>query len=79
MTPNLHIEVDVETAEALAKRASSAGMTVPEYLRRHFADVVGPRMVEHADRWLDELADGMPDITPLPSNFSSRDVYTDHD
>jgi hypothetical protein len=31
------------------------------------------------DRWLDELADGLPDLPPLPADFSRRDLYEDHD
>ncbi|HTW94163.1 MAG TPA: hypothetical protein VMD30_05190 [Tepidisphaeraceae bacterium] len=31
------------------------------------------------DRWLDELAEGLPPLPPLPADFSRNDVYEDHD
>lgn len=34
---------------------------------------------EGADRWLDELVEGLPLLPPLPDNFSTPDIYADHD
>lgn len=31
------------------------------------------------DRWLDQLAEGLPDLPPLPADFSRADLYDDHD
>ena len=30
-------------------------------------------------RWVDELAAGLPDLPPLPADFSRADIYDDHD
>jgi hypothetical protein len=31
------------------------------------------------DQWLDELSAGLPDLPPLPTDFSRSDLYDDHD
>jgi hypothetical protein len=31
------------------------------------------------NRWLDELADGLPALPQLPADFSRGDLYDDHD
>ena len=31
------------------------------------------------DQWLRDLPAGMPDVPPLPADFSRADMYDDHD
>jgi hypothetical protein len=31
------------------------------------------------DRWFDQMAEGLPELPPLPADFSRADVYDDHD
>ncbi len=78
MTPATTIQLDPQTAKALADCAAALGLTVEDYLKRHFAGTNGPQTVEDADRWLDELAEGL-DLPPLPRDFSTKDLYADHD
>lgn len=73
------IQIDPQTAQALADHAASLGLTVQEYLKKHFAPTNGSQSVADVDRWLDELVEGLPELPPLPSDFSSRDIYADHD
>ena len=74
------IELDPITAKALADYAATFGMTVQEYLKKHFTGTNGPTLaVDNVDRWLDELSDGLPDLPPLPHDFSTKDIYVDHD
>jgi hypothetical protein len=73
------VQLDRETAQALAGYAAELGLTVPEFLRRHFAGTNGPTRIDDADAWLDELADGVADLPPLPRDFSTKDIYADHD
>ena len=78
MTPVTTIQLDPETAKALAEYAAGVGLTVPDFLKRHFGGPNGPLQVDDADRWLDQLAEGL-DLPPLPRNFSTKDIYADHD
>jgi hypothetical protein len=73
------IEIDPQTAQALADLAASSGLTVQEYLRKHFVAGNGGRPVTDVEQWLDELVEGLPDLPPLPRDFSSKDIYADHD
>ena len=73
------IQVDPQTAQALADHAARVGLSVQEYLKKHFAAANGSQPVTDVDRWLDELIEGLPDLPLLPSDFSSRDIYADHD
>ena len=74
------IELDPETAKALAEHAEAVGLTIRDYLKKHFIGAKGPlAAVHHADRWLDELSDGLGNLPPLPHDFSTKDVYADHD
>jgi hypothetical protein len=34
---------------------------------------------EQLDRWFDSLSAGMPELDPLPADFSRADLYDDHD
>ena len=78
MTPST-IQLDAQTAEALAEHAAAEGLSIQEYLKRHFARGNGSSGVDDPDRWLDELVEGLPDLPPLPTDFSAQDVYLDHD
>lgn len=74
MTPITTIQLDPETAKALADYAAALGLSVEEFLKRHFGGTNGFVSVEDADRWLDDL-----DLPPLPRDFSIRHIYADHD
>lgn len=78
MTPTT-IQLDAKTAQALAEQAAAIGITVQDYLKKHFGGGNGSCVVGDPDRWLDELADGLPDLPPLPRDFSAKDIYADHD
>jgi hypothetical protein len=73
------IQLDPQTAKALAERAAAAGLSIPDYLKMHFVTGNGQDGVDDPDRWLDELTEGMPELPPLPRDFSSKDIYADHD
>lgn len=73
------IEVDSQTANALANYAAALGLSVQEYLRKHFADAQATDGIDDPDRWLEELTSGLPELSPLPRDFSAKDVYADHD
>jgi len=34
---------------------------------------------QEVDRWLDQLSAGLPDLPPLPQDWSRADIYDDHD
>lgn len=76
--PNKHIEVDAVTAKALAEQAQSLGMSVAEFLRDHFCGSEA-LPIDDIDAWLDSLTDGMEGVLPLAADFSTRDLYSDHD
>ena len=78
MTPTT-IQLDVQTAKALAELAAAVGLSIQDYLKKHFAGGNGTNGVDDPDHWLDELAEGLPHLPPLPRDFSSKDIYTDHD
>lgn len=73
------IQIDDATAAALSNYAASLGMTIEDYLRKHFADTDGNQGIADADRWLDGLTEGLPELPPLPRDFSTKDIYADHD
>lgn len=77
MTPTT-IHLDPQTAETLAKHAAMLGLTIEDYLRKHFVGTDGLQPIDDVDQWLDELAEGL-DLPPLPLDFSSEDIYADHD
>jgi hypothetical protein len=78
MTPTTTIRLDAQTAKSLADYAAALGLTVEDYLKKHFVDTNGPQTVEDVDHWLDELAEGL-DLPALPLDFSTKDIYVDHD
>ncbi len=73
------IQLDPHTAEALASYAAGLGLSVPEFLRKHFAGANGTTRVEDVDAWLDELSEGLEDLPLLPRDLSANDIYADHD
>jgi len=78
MTPTT-IQLDPQTASALAQQAAAFGLSIQDYLRKHFACGNGAELVKDVDQWLDELSDGLPQLPALPDDFSAKDTYTDHD
>ena len=79
MTPTTKIEVDRHTAEALANCAATLGLSIQDYLAKHFLGRQELGSLADPEKWLDELSDGLGEMTPLPPDFSTNDVYTDHD
>lgn len=77
--PNTRIEVDSATAKALSDQASSLGLSVTEFLHTHFCGNDAPYTIDDVDAWLDGLAEGMDGVPTLPDDFSTQDLYTDHD
>ncbi len=73
------IQLDPQTVEALTRYAAGLGLSVPEFLHRHFAGPNLPTGVGDVDAWLDELSADSESAPPLPRDFSTRDVYSDHD
>ena len=73
------IHIDAQTAQALADYAAAVGLTVGDYLKKHFGGANGGGSVDDADRWLDELSEGLPDLPALPRAFSTKDIYAEHD
>ncbi len=81
-----------ETERRLRERAAERGQPLEGYLQGLIEREVGeradaaippdtapPLSLEEFDRILDELAEGMPDVPPLPADFSRADIYADHD
>ena len=79
LVKNTTIELDSQTARALAEYAASLGLSIQDYLKKHFADSNGAGNIDDPDKWLDELAFGLPELPALPCNFSTRDAYMEHD
>lgn len=73
------IQINDRTAKALEQHAACLGLTIQEYLERHFGDANGINPIDDPDRWLDEVSEDGFDAPPLPANFSCRDIYSDHD
>ena len=77
--PATRIEVDPQTAEALTGYAASLGLSVAEFLKKHFSTTNGDLRIDDIDGWLDEMSEGSAAWPALPRDFSSRDLYADHD
>jgi len=77
--PTTTIQVDPQTAQALTDYAATLGLNVQDFLKKHFGDANGNKKIDDADRWLDDLSQGLPDLSPLPRDFSTKDIYADHD
>lgn len=77
------IEIEQDTAERLAEKAKSTGISVDSLLNNLLdTSDLTPRdavTFEEFDRILDELAADPEDIPPLPTDFSRADIYLDHD
>lgn len=76
------IQLDAETAHAITVYAQTLGLTVEECLRPHVATTNGTDDGTDANQWLrdlDELAAASDDAAVLPADFSTRDIYLDHD
>lgn len=73
------IQLDPQTARALADYAAEFGLSVPEFLRKHFGEANAATRIDDVDAWLDEISEGSEKLPPLPRDFSTRDVYADHD
>lgn len=73
------IQRDPKTAKAVAEYAEALGLSVSEFLEQHFANGNGADVIVDVDRGLDDLAEGSDASLVLPLDFSTRDMYADHD
>ncbi|MEK6677047.1 MAG: hypothetical protein AABZ47_15515 [Planctomycetota bacterium] len=73
------IELDAGTAKALADHAAVLGVSIQDYLKMYFTSRNDLISVDEADQWLDELVKDLPNLPPLPRDFSTKDIYSDHD
>lgn len=77
------IEVEQETADRLAEKAESKGMSVDSLLRGLLDKMDSAPLteltLEEFDGILDELAAGSESLPALPTDFSRADIYMDHD
>jgi len=76
------IEVSAEIARLIRRRAEAQGMSVDDYLRA--LTEIGTSDEEamseaEIQTILDELAADGKDLSPLPDDFSSKDIYSEHD
>lgn len=75
-------DITPETAEQLRTQARAQGLTVNEYLKSILSSgSERPTQMSLAeiDQILDELAEGSEHLPSLPSDFSRKDIYADHD
>jgi hypothetical protein len=78
------IEVSADTARLIKRRAEAHGISVDEYLRTliETTDVTGSEeaMSEaEIEAILAELAADGKDLPRLPDDFSTKDIYSEHD
>jgi hypothetical protein len=83
MNPVLE-QVRPETAELLVARAEAQGLSVDEYLRMLLGmpeqkNALAELSDEQFDAVIEEFARGTEGLPPLPSDFSRKDIYCDHD
>ena len=83
MNPVLE-QVRPETVELFAARAEAHGLSVDEYLKLLLGvPVQNPAWTELSeeefDAVMEEFAHGTEDLSPLPPDFSRKDIYCDHD
>lgn len=71
------IKLDPETTAAFARYAGRLGLSITDYLTRHYGHAGGAAPLDDADAWLDELSEGLTDIQPLPVDVSSKAVHAD--
>ena len=78
----------VESLETLRKQAAERGISFSRYLEilannneSILASGRSPHKLSIAEfsNWLEDLSKGMPDVPPLPADFSRADLYDDHD
>lgn len=74
--------------DALRGQAAARGMPLARYLKvladnseRVLGSQRSPHDLSQAEfvEWLKSLSAGMPDVPPLPADFSRADLYDDHD
>jgi hypothetical protein len=85
------LNLSAETQRKLYKQAAQAGQTPETYIEQLVerdtqaahgvagtgaADQLSP---DEFDQRLDELAEGLPGLGPLPADWSRADLYADHD
>jgi hypothetical protein len=84
-----NLKLEEQTVRALQAQAAARNMPLDRYLRA-LADnsdrILGPASKSPHDltpseftQWLIDVAADMPDIPPLPADFSRADIYSDHD
>jgi hypothetical protein len=77
-------EAAEEVLRTLQAQANARNMAFADYLRQ-FADTGilappnGQPSLEELDTLLDQLAEGTVPIPSLPTDFSRKDIYADHD
>jgi len=78
-TKPVNLKIDEQTANGLLAHATSLAMTIEEFLARHYAGVNGDSRIDDVEKWLDEIAEGRIAEPGLPPDFSTTDLYSDHD
>jgi hypothetical protein len=85
------IHLPTATEQMLRKRAARDGTTLESYLlvliecaaltangALPTSESANPAVAD-MDHWLNELADGLPPLPTLPTDFSRADLYAEHD
>jgi hypothetical protein len=80
-------QIKPDTAETIAAEARARGLSVDDYLKSllpqsngDYGSVYESKLsLTEVDQLLDELAEGGDNLMPLPSDFSRKDIYHDHD
>ncbi|MGH7967069.1 MAG: hypothetical protein ACRERD_35480 [Candidatus Binatia bacterium] len=83
MNPVLE-QVRSETAEFLVAQAKAQGLSVDEYLTMLLGmprqkNTLASLSDEEFEALMEDFSDGTEDIPLLPSDFSRKDIYFDHD
>jgi hypothetical protein len=83
------VTVRDKTAQALRDQAAARNMPLDDYLRElaeKSEKILGPiHASPHSlsqaefEQWLRDVSAGVPDVPPLPEDFSRADIYNDHD
>ncbi len=78
------LEINEETAEALANRAKAFGLTVDEYLKNLLnqnASLIAPPQTSDAEFEADmqALSEGTEHLQPYAGTYSRSDIHFDHD
>jgi hypothetical protein len=85
------IHLPSATEQTIRERASREGKSLESFLQDLVAQAAlgangadlapspnNPPIAE-LDRWLDDLAAGLPSLPTLPADFSRADLYAEHD